>query len=373
MLYTRNDWYVACTESDLTDRGPVAACILNERLAIWRSGDRIVALEDRCVHRAAALSLGRCEGANLRCLYHGLLFDPAGKVVEIPGQELIPPQARVRAYPVTTRYGWVWVWMGEPAKADPSLVPDLFPGVSLDDFVTGRGVLDFQAQASLISDNLLDFSHLPYVHASTFQAPLDWSQSAMSATALERGVHFERWIENGRGGSFLYPSPAERFDEWLGYDYLFPGVLLMWVGIFPAGAARATNFGRPDFSSAIGQVQMNVQAITPMTERTSRYHFLIGMHRTRAGDVALLDKLVSVITQAFHEDKRTIEAQQQVLDRDPQRPLMPTVHDRGVTLYHRIKARLLAQERENSAPSPQSLAGESSHGVTVSGAEELPV
>ncbi len=71
--------------------------VLGERLVVWRSNDNIVALEDRCVHRAAAFSLGRCEGANLRCMYHGLLFDSAGKVQEIPGQESTPPQAKVRA------------------------------------------------------------------------------------------------------------------------------------------------------------------------------------------------------------------------------------------------------------------------------------
>lgn len=345
MQYTRNDWYVACTESELAAGGPIAACVLDERMVIWRSGEKVVALEDRCVHRAAALSLGRCEGANLRCMYHGLLFDHAGKVVEIPGQEIVPAQAKVKAYPVTTRYGWVWVWMGETAKADLGLMPDLFPGVILEDFLTGGGVLDFGAEANLISDNLLDFSHLPYVHAKSFQAPLDWSRSAMNITPLERGIRFERWIENGRG-NFLYDPPTEPIDEWLGYDYLIPGVLLMWSAVFRAGSARAANFGRPDFSSAFAQVQMNVQAITPVAERMSRYHFLVGSHRTTPAGVPLLEKLVAVITQAFNEDKCMIEAQQRVIDRDPKRPIMPTYHDRGVTLYNRLKARRIAQELE---------------------------
>lgn len=347
--YTRNDWYVACTERDLADQGPVAACVLDERMVIWRSGERVSALEDRCVHRAAALSLGRCEGANLRCMYHGLLFDGEGVVVDIPGQDVIPPNAKVRSYPVALRHGWVWVWMGDPAKADPGALPALYAGVDFDDFVLGGGVMDFAAEARLISDNLLDFSHLPFVHEASFQSPPDWAKSTMKMEQLERGMRFERWIENGPGNYLFDPQPAEPFDSWLGYDYRIPGVLIMWSGIFRSGTARALDFGRPDFANATGQVLTNIQAITPMTERSSRYHFTVGAHRLLGDGERIIDPLVEVTTRAFAEDKRMIEMQQQVVDRDPDRPIMPTVHDRGVTLYNRLSARLIAAEREASA------------------------
>lgn len=345
MPYTRNDWYVACSENALSEGAPVACCILDERIVLWRSGGGIAALEDRCVHRAAALSLGRCEGANLRCMYHGLLFNSAGTVVEIPGQDVVPRDARVRTWPATIRHGWVWIWMGDPAKADPALIPEPFPGVGIDEFATAGEVMDFAAEARLVSDNLLDFSHLPYVHGGSFRSPPEWAQSSMNVKQLDRGVRFERWIENGKG-KFLYdPRPAEPFDEWLGYDYLLPGVLVMWSGIFPGGTARALNFGRPDLSRAIGQVSSNIQAITPVTERLSRYHFTVGLHRRLGRGTELIGRLLELTVQAFTEDQRMIEAQQRVIDRDPDRPIMPTVHDRGVTLYNRLKDRLVAQER----------------------------
>ena len=347
-MNTRNDWYVACQEADLVEGGPVAARVLDEPMVIWRSGDRIAALEDRCVHRAAALSLGRCEGANLRCMYHGLLFNEAGVVVEIPGQDIIPPNAKVRTYPVTTRYGWVWVWMGDPAKADPGKVANVFEGVNLDDFGMSSGTLDFEANAGLISDNLLDFSHLPYVHANSFQPASDWAKSTMVMKQLERGMRFERWLEDQPGHSFLEALRGGPCDEWLGYDYLIPGVLIMWVGAFPTGTARAVNYGRPDFSTAIARVTTNIQAITPVSAHQSRYYFIAGLHCGVGGgkDRTLVDQNAAVILQAFNEDKRMIEAQQQVINRDPERPLMPTIHDRGVTLYSRIKARLIAEERQ---------------------------
>src|SRR5436305_566446 len=75
---------------------PFAITILGERIVIWRTADGgLHALEDRCVHRLAPLSLGRCEGERLRCMYHGLLYEADGRVVEIPGQEVIPAKARV--------------------------------------------------------------------------------------------------------------------------------------------------------------------------------------------------------------------------------------------------------------------------------------
>ena len=91
MTYVRNAWYVAGFEMDLDAGKPLAAMILGEPLVFFRTAaGRVVALEDRCVHRLAPLSLGRCEGDHIRCMYHGLKFDADGKCVEIPGQELIP-------------------------------------------------------------------------------------------------------------------------------------------------------------------------------------------------------------------------------------------------------------------------------------------
>lgn len=346
MNYTRNDWYVACLQTDLADGKPFATWIMDEAIVLWQSGNKVAALEDRCVHRAAALSLGRCEGANLRCMYHGIVFDQDGVAVEIPGQDVIPPNARVRTYPAVARFGFIWVWMGNPADADPKLIPDLFPGVDLDDYALRYGVMDFAAEARLISDNLLDFSHLPFVHADSFQSSPDFAQTTMRTLPLERGVRFERWLERAQTGAFLFePMPVET-DDWLCYDYLVPGVLVMWIGVFPAGTARAIEHNRPDFDKAIGQVNFHIQTITPTSERTCRYHFLVGIHREFAGNPDdLVEKFTGITYKAFNEDKRMIEAQQRVIDRDPARPIMPTVHDRGITFYNRLKARLIAQEQ----------------------------
>ncbi|NBC35430.1 Rieske 2Fe-2S domain-containing protein [Novosphingobium sp. FSY-8] len=341
MTYARNVWYVAGWEMDLAVDTPMAITILNQPLVIWRDGAGDVhALEDRCVHRHAPLSLGRCEGANLRCMYHGLLFGPDGVVSEIPGQEKIPPQARVRAYPVMVRHSWIWVWMGDPSLADVALIP---PAVGYDDgdYILGHGQLDYDAPARLINDNLLDFSHLTYVHAASFQAGPVFAQSLPVIEPLARGVRISRWTQNTPAQRAR--SAPELYDNYMCYDFLLPGVLLMWSASYAVGTAVALDFGVPDKGAALTGLNHTSQAVTPMSDGTARYFFNWGPHRAH-GDVAMRDGMMALAAQAFAEDKVMIEAQAKVIARDPSRPIMPTAHDRAVTLFNRLVERMVAQE-----------------------------
>src|SRR2546423_7561339 len=123
-MFLRNSWYVAARSAEVA-RKPLARILLNEPVALYRKEDGTpVALEDRCCHRQLPLSMGKLEGDDLRCGYHGLKFAPSGQCIEIPGQASIPPQARVRAYPLVERYRWLWIWMGAPERADPKLIPN---------------------------------------------------------------------------------------------------------------------------------------------------------------------------------------------------------------------------------------------------------
>jgi len=342
MIYVRNAWYVAAWTQDLEMDTPFAVTILGERIVIWRTGSGAVhALEDRCVHRLAPLSRGRCEGERLRCMYHGLLFDPDGRVVEIPGQDTIPPRSRVRRYPVSERHSWLWVWMGDPELADAGLIP---PAVGLDhpDYILGHGQLDYAAEARLINDNLLDFSHLTFVHANSFGPGPQFAESPARITPLDRGIRYERWTENTRGSSSR--KSTEPMDSFITYDFLIPGVLLMTGGVFPLGTAKERDFGPPNYDEALSGVTFTSQAVTPMTERTARYFFSWGPHRSH-GDEALRDTLMGIAAQAFGEDKAMIEAQQQVIDATADPKVMPTAHDRGLTLFNRLVGKLAREEQ----------------------------
>ncbi len=341
MNYVRNAWYVAGWDPDLGD-GPEPIAILGEPLVLWRAGDRVVALEDRCAHRMAPLSLGRCEGRALRCMYHGMLFDEDGQCIQIPGQDTIPPRARVKSYPAATRHSWIWVWMGDPALADKALIP---PAVGFDDpdYILGRGFLDYEAEARLINDNLLDFSHLSYVHAESFGAGPEFADRLARTIPLDRGVRFQRWITNTHGMSNRRsPVPVDSFQS---YDFLIPGVLLMWSGLFPAGTAERLDHGEPPMNDAVSGLNFTSQAVTPMGDGTARYFFSWGPHR-RHGDEAMRDGMMGLAGKAFHEDKVMIEAQHKVIQRSANQRIVPTAHDRGVTLFNRLVERMSREERE---------------------------
>ncbi len=333
MNYARNAWYVAAWSCDVKDT-PFAITILGEPIVIFRTSNGVAALEDRCVHRLAPLSRGRCEGDHLRCMYHGLKFDASGQVVEIPGQEMIPPGARVKSYAVADRHDWIWLWMGDTDKADESLIPPAV-GLSDPDWILGHGQMDYAAEARLICDNLCDFTHLPYVHANSFGSSETWATSRPKVTPLERGVRFERWIENEpRMGA---DGIGFTVDAWSSYDFLVPGILLMASGAYPVGTAKALGGEKPGpaLAAQASGVTFTSQAVTPMSNKTARYFFSWGPRKDQ-GDEALSDFLMGLADQAFTEDRLMIEAQQRVIDRDPTHPIMPTSADKGVTLYNRL-------------------------------------
>ncbi len=332
MHYAKNAWYVAGFEMDLDAGRPVATSILGEPIVLYRTASgKIVALEDRCVHRLAPLSLGRCEGDNLRCMYHGLLFDPDGKCIEIPGQELIPAKAKVRPYPVVVKHSHMWLWMGDPARADEALIA---PSIGYDDpdYLCHHGHVDFAAEARLIGDNLLDFSHVPYTHLNSFDLGQNYADERPVVSAIEQGVRIDRWTTATLGAAT--GRAAQPVDHFVTYDYLIPGIFLAWSGFYPLGTADALEQGRPDYSQAFG-VNFTTHAVTPMTEKTSRFTYLTCLHRSYATQEAL-DGMAEIQRRAYDEDRTVIEAQQHTIDLSDDPKVMPSAHDQSLTLYHRM-------------------------------------
>ncbi|WP_286851714.1 Rieske 2Fe-2S domain-containing protein, partial [Hydrogenophaga sp. 70-12] len=129
-MWLRNCWYVIAWDHEIPPADSptlFTRTVLGEPVLVYRTqAGELVALEDRCCHRHAPLSVGRREGDCVRCGYHGLKFDRMGQCVEAPGIEIIPAKAKVKRYPLVLRNKWVFVWMGDPALAEDALLPDNF-------------------------------------------------------------------------------------------------------------------------------------------------------------------------------------------------------------------------------------------------------
>ena len=120
--YPLNAWYVAAWDHEVT-RKPMSRRIADRPLALYRTEDgKAVALADACWHRLAPLSMGKTlPGDRIQCPYHGIVYNSAGRCVSMPAQETINPSATVPSFPVVERYRYVWVWLGDPTQADPTL------------------------------------------------------------------------------------------------------------------------------------------------------------------------------------------------------------------------------------------------------------
>jgi phenylpropionate dioxygenase-like ring-hydroxylating dioxygenase large terminal subunit len=337
-MFLRNCWYVIAWDHEIPAEGLFARTVLNEPILVLRTAaGRFAALEDRCCHRLAPLSKGRREGDCVRCGYHGLKFDADGRCVEIPGHDRIPAEARVRTYPVAVKHKWVFVWMGDPAKADERLLPDNF---SNDDpaWRNRPGYLHYDTPYLLICDNLLDFSHLSYVHEQTLGGSTAIAQARPTIEPAARGLRVTRRVPD------VPPPPyyqrirrfAGNVDRWFVYDFVFPGTLLMSSGGKPAGQAE------PDPANSV--LLHSCQTLTPETD-TSTHYFFQQSHRADAGDDAVTEGIYDSLVRAFNEDRDMITAQHRALQASPGARMLPLAMDAAVVRFRRMLEEAVAAER----------------------------
>jgi len=338
-MYLRNRWYVAAWAHEL-DGGPLARTILDEPVVFFRDGGGgVAALEDACAHRYVPLSLGTVADGCIQCPYHGLVYDRTGQCVSVPGQSRVPPGGRVRSYPAVERWRWVWVWPGDPAQADPALIPDFHWN---DDpaWVAVGGYFYVKGNWRLFVDNLLDLSHVAYVHAST----LGTDRVADFPVKVRRAdghVHVDRWI-------FDEPAPpmfraAGDFpgtvDRWQMIDYQPPSHFAIDVGCAVAGS------GATEGDRSQGVTMFSNHSITPETATTSHY-FWHHARDFRLEDAALTERLAEGTRTAFGEDVVIIEAQQRRMDAArPDKPIIDINADAGVMQGRRLLDEMIAEEQ----------------------------
>lgn len=366
MTFIRNLWYVAGWSNELADK-PVARIVIGEPLVLWRTGDgTAIAIEDRCPHRHAPLSRGRLEGDSIRCMYHGLRFAADGSCREVPGTDAIPPNSTARTFPVVEKWSWLWVWMGDPAGADPALIPDAF-GIDDPAWLMNAGAIDYAADYQLINDNLTDLGHLDFVHETSLRVAsgFDWRNVPPKVTTQEDGLTLTRWF----GSDHALPGMPFVGDTFNRYRYVLPGIFIMHTKIYPPGTAAACGYGETDEEPVMELVEQ--QAVTPTLPGRARYQFATGLG-AKYGIPDDADERRAVADIAFLEDRTMIEAQQLIWDLTPPDRLKAFIPaDKAPSIFRRLIARRLEEERRGSSPGatlakPASTASLSTRSIRVS-------
>lgn len=161
-----NDWQPAIYSHDLIDR-PMQVVILGERVVLFRTSEGIKAFKDLCIHRGAALSLGKVVDDCIVCPYHGWEYDTKGKCVRIPQQpanRVIPPKAKAVVYSCVEKYGLIWVKLSDDQLYSEETFP-VYEEYSNPSFKTVcANPHTLQAAAPRVVENFLDVSHLAFVH-----------------------------------------------------------------------------------------------------------------------------------------------------------------------------------------------------------------
>lgn len=358
-MFVRNAWYVAAWDDEVGEQ-PLARTILGHNLVFYRTADgRAVALEDRCPHRYLPLSQGKREDDELVCGYHGMRFGPDGKCRRIPGQLTIPPAANVAAFPVHERWGWVWVWVGDPVLADPSNIIEI-PEFHNPAWRVGRGErMHFRGNYQLMTDNLLDPSHVSYVHRANFG---NGAEAEVPVKTQQFGdvVTVSRIVPNTPAPAFFqrfgrFPGAV---DRWQVYSVALPSMCIIDTGTVPAGPLDSIDLAENDPSQPVrlvgGTERSTIQVrgydfMTPETETSSHYFwFLI---RNFALDDAETGRLfIEQAATAFREDIVVVEAIQREIDAKPHRPQLNLGIDNGSHRARRQVLKLIAAEHAAARP-----------------------
>ena len=339
-MLLRDAWYIGAWADEIGG-APLARRICDEPVVLFRDQQgRAAGLTDRCCHRAAPLSMGTVVEDGIQCGYHGLVFDAAGRCVHVPGQQQIPEDARVRAYPVVEKDQLIWLWIGDPAKADPAKIVDYPYHNDPGKWPNKHDVYPIKGNYMLMIDNLMDLTHLGYLHAKTVGGnPSQHVAAEMKTTRTPTGLKFVRWLKN----SVPPPSYVKaagfkgRVDRWQEFEFVAPSSVLQWTGAADVGT------GAPEGKREGGFQFRLFHGLTPETD-TSCFYFWSAANGYRQNDPEATEQLYREIAPTFVEDRVMVEAQQARLSEFGETGLTDIASDATRMQMRRIMQRLIADE-----------------------------
>ena len=206
-------------------------------------------------------------------------------------------------------------------------------------------VYPIKANYMLTVDNLMDLTHLGYLHAKTVGGnPAAHVEAEMKTARTPTGVKFTRWLRDS------LPPPTYvkaagfngRVDRWQEFEFVAPSSVLQWTGAADAGTGAYE--GKRD-----GGFQFPLfHGLTPETE-TSCFYFWSVANGYRQNEPEATEQLYREIAPTFVEDRVMVEAQQARLGEFGEADLVDIASDATRMQMRRMVERLIARERAELA------------------------
>jgi len=340
MAFLRNCWYLAAWDNEIGATGLLARQILGEPVVFYRDeAGAVVALLDRCPHRFAPLSMGRAEAGVIHCGYHGLTFASSGKCVVNPHGP-ISSNLSVKSYPVREHVQGIWIWMGDPTKAETAVLPELpfFDNVPATAYSNGylRGAANYQ----LFVDNILDLTHTDYLHPDTLGGG-SYTRTRAKVTEHDKGfsLHWHCFNEVPQPIMRQNGMTADTADSWTEIEWMAPSIMTLRNGAVPAGTPRER-----------GNNFLVAHIMTPETDTSTHYFF--AATRDFARDDANVNARIAANRAAIFtkEDIPVIEAQQRRMGEQDFWALKPALlrSDEGAVRVRRRLAEMIRIEGDYS-------------------------
>lgn len=325
-------WYVAATSDEVADE-LTSRRLLGRQLLLYRQRDgRVVALDDRCSHRALPLSMGRLVDDRVVCRYHGFTFDGTGACVSVPSQEHVPYGAEVAAHPVREEGSLVWVWPGDPRRAGGAAPPRV-PWLADEAWTALGGVRTVAAGYLLLHENALDRTHFAYVHPDTSHRGYLDGLPPLEIEVTETSVSYARTF------------PAAPLAAWQSSVTGLPPdtrCVQHESGVFVSPALHVDHM-RIEADRAVFRTAF-VRAFTPVDAGTTRVHWW-SARDWAPGDREVDEVLRRVHERTMEEDEPLLEAIQATVDRDGPGRRVNAAADAASVRAEQIVHRLVDEER----------------------------
>ena len=336
--YPLNCWWVAALSEEI-GREPIGRLLLDMPILLYRAEDNeVVALDNRCPHRGAPLSMGKLDRDDIVCGYHGFRFDRQGQCVGVPSQDRAPRAVKVRSYRTVEQAPFVWIYLGDEARIDTVPVPYSLAWMDEPGFAAVSGYMDIRANYMLLKENVLDLTHFGYVHAASFGIT-DWNDPPGVEVDGDVVTYRQEFRDNPLAPIYAVPigvEPGKHFDRDNYGSFVSPALQIAAVDFHdPAPAAGE----RSDFRLRI------CHATTPAGP--DRMHYWWVFARDHGTTPELMKRLRADVLRGFAEDEAIILAVQELTAAYPfteDQPEVSVKADTAAIQARRAMARWMERE-----------------------------